>query len=133
MELSEAEYQAGSGFDALMHSLVGIAEENGMEIASCAAAVDLRPYGICRGKCIDDEYIFKAFGLRVTGRKDPAQRPACGCVVSKDIGMYDTCLYDCAYCYATSSYEQARINHARHDPHSPSLLGWYDAAPDIES
>jgi DNA repair photolyase len=48
-------------------------------------------------------------------------------VVSRDIGMYDSCLHGCAYCYATTSFERARRNHAAHDPRSPSLLGWIDA------
>lgn len=33
--------------------------------------------------------------------KDKGQREVCGCIVSKDIGMYDTCMHFCAYCYAT--------------------------------
>jgi hypothetical protein len=127
MELAEVEYCPGGQLDALMRAMAGIAAENGMEIASCAATMDLRPYGISPSKCIDDEHILKTFGVRVTGKKDPSQRPACGCVVSKDIGMYDSCLYGCIYCYATKSLEQARKNHTQHDPHSPSLLGWHDA------
>ncbi len=29
--------------------------------------------------------------------KDTRQREACGCMVSKNIGMYDTCSHFCAY------------------------------------
>jgi len=43
--------------------------------------------------------------------------------------MYDSCLFGCQYCYATSSFEEAKDNHASHDPKSPSLIGWYDASP----
>ena len=42
--------------------------------------------------------------------------------------MYDSCLFGCRYCYATSSFERARVNHAEHRPDSPSLLGWYDCS-----
>jgi hypothetical protein len=124
IELLDCEGQA---FDDLMHALVRISSENGMEIVSCAEKIDLQPYGIRPGKCVDDEYIAKVFGINVTDKKDPSQRKACGCVVSKDIGMYDSCLYGCPYCYATSSFEQAQANYAAHDPSSPSLIGWYDA------
>lgn len=115
---------------ALVPALAQIAHDNGMEIVSCAEEIDLRPYGVRPGKCVDDEYIARTFGIQVTNKKDAAQREECGCVVSKDIGMYDTCLFGCQYCYATSSFERARVNHDReHDPRSPSLLGWHEAAP----
>lgn len=93
-----------------------------MDIYSCAQERDLTPYGIPSGKCIDDQYMARVLGIRVTARKDPSQRKACGCVVSKDIGMYDTCLFGCKYCYATSSLERARARYAGHDPHYPSLV-----------
>ena len=83
----------GEAFDDLMHALVHTANENGLEIVSCAEEIDLLPYGVRPGKCVDDEYIAKTFEINVTSKKDPSQREACGCVVSKDIGMYDSCLY----------------------------------------
>lgn len=107
----------------LIASLRSIAHTNGMEIASCAEEVDLAPYGVGPGKCIDDQYIKQVFGIDAPRRKDPSQRQACGCVVSRDIGMYDSCLSGCSYCYATTDFARARANHARHDPFSPSLLG----------
>jgi len=112
----------------LMRTLVETATANDIEITSCAEQIDLRPYGVRPGKCVDDEYIKRVFGLDVTHDKDPSQRPACGCVVSRDIGMYDSCLFGCAYCYATSNLERASANHAQHHPDSPSLIGWHEAS-----
>jgi hypothetical protein len=128
-ELIDYDGSPSERFDELMRALVRAATDSGMEIVSCAEDVDLRPFGVRPGKCVDDEYISRVFGITVTSTKDPAQRQACGCVVSKDIGMYDTCLYGCRYCYATSSFERARENHGNHDPSSPSLMGWYEAEP----
>jgi hypothetical protein len=122
----------GKPFGDLMHALVHTADENDMEIVSCAEEIDLQPYGVRPGKCVDDEYIAKTFGINVTSKKDPSQREACNCVVSKDIGMYNSCLYGCQYCYATSSFERAKINYGKHNPNSPSLIGWYDAEPKAE-
>ena len=102
-----------------------------MEIYSCAEEIDLRGMGVLPGKCIDDAYIYKTFGLTVNEKKDPSQRKECGCVVSKDIGMYDSCLFGCQYCYATRSFDLAHRNHQQHDPQSPSLLGWFE--PNIEA
>ncbi len=106
--------------------LASIAASHQMEIVSCAEDLDLAPFGIRPGKCVDDAYIFKTFGIRVGAQKDPNQRKLCGCVVSRDIGMYDSCLFGCQYCYATSSFETAKSNHASHRPDSPSLIGWYE-------
>jgi hypothetical protein len=112
-------------FARLLRSMAEIAQANGMAIQSCAEKRDLSPYGVLPGKCIDDEYIYKVFGVRVAGRKDPGQREACGCVSSRDIGMYDSCLFGCPYCYATSDFALSRVNLAEHDPQSPSMLGWH--------
>ncbi len=113
-----------SDFEALMRSLARTAAHCGMEIASCAEELDLAVFGIHPGKCIDDGYLRAVFGLELGGAKDPGQRRACGCVVSRDIGMYDSCLFGCSYCYATGSFARARKNYEQHDPHSPALLGW---------
>ncbi len=72
----------------------------GLEVISCAEEADLERFGIKHGKCIDDELIGKIWGIAVSKRKDPAQRKHCGCVVSKDIGVNNTCLFGCKYCYA---------------------------------
>lgn len=106
----------------LAGDLAKIANREGMEIASCAETLDLRPFGVRPGKCIDDDLLQNVFGLEVSHAKDPSQRAACGCVVSKDIGMYDCCQFGCRYCYATSSFERARANHQRHDPLREALL-----------
>ncbi|MGE5594022.1 MAG: DUF1848 domain-containing protein [Betaproteobacteria bacterium] len=84
----------------LLASMARTARESGMEITSCAEEKSLESLGIKRGKCIDDEYIARVFGIRVPCRKDPGQRAACGCVVSRDIGVYGTCRHGCVYCYA---------------------------------
>ena len=110
----------------LMSDVARVARANGMDIVSCAEEMDLRPFGIRPGKCIDDQVIASALGVDVSKKKDPTQRGACGCVVSRDIGMYDSCIYGCVYCYATKSFAQARVHLEEHDPDSPSLLGWHN-------
>jgi Domain of unknown function (DUF1848) len=114
---------AGNELNNLMKSLSISAHENGMEIQTCAEKPGLSLHGIPPGKCIDDELIQRIFGLDVTRRKDPSQRSACGCVASRDIGMYDTCLFGCVYCYATTRVALARERHLNSDISSPSLTG----------
>ena len=96
-----------AAFAELMCDLARIADANGMEIQSCAETLDLQPHGIQPGKCIDDELLKRLFGVDVAAVKDPSQRTHCGCVVSKDIGMYNSCVFGCQYCYATASFATA--------------------------
>jgi hypothetical protein len=106
---------------AFLRTLAGIAAGAGLEIQSCAEDASWGEAGILPGKCVDDRLIEALFGREVTHRKDPHQRPRCGCVVSKDIGAYDTCPLGCVYCYATRDIGAARAFRLRHDPGAASL------------
>lgn len=104
------------------------AKRSKMEAFSCAEVLDLKPFGLMPGKCIDDSYIKEVFGINVTSEKDKSQRLECGCVRSKDIGAYDTCLHGCLYCYA-GTLSAAQKNKLNHFPDSPSIIGHYEAEP----
>ena len=56
------------------------------------------------------------YAIKHKDNRDKGQRSACGCMVSKDIGEYNTCPHLCEYCYANASkevavrnYEQAKL------------------------
>ncbi len=107
---------------ALLGAISQIAAENRMQLFSCAMEQDFSPFGITPSRCIDSRLISTLFDIRPTAAKDPCQRKECGCAASRDIGIYDTCLFGCTYCYATSSFQRAMENHSRHDPQNPSLI-----------
>ena len=46
--------------------------------------------------------------------RDKGQRLFCGCIVSKDVGEYNTCPHLCEYCYANASKEIALQNWKHH-------------------
>ena len=91
-------------------------------VFSCAENIDLIPFGITPGKCVDGELIARLFGIQVKAGKDRSQRRECGCLQSKDIGFYDSCLHGCAYCYAGTLQSGLR-NRLKHEVDSPMLIG----------
>jgi len=105
------------------------------ELATCAEQIPLEKYGIIHNKCVDDDLMIKLFshdkalmdflGVKITpadmfnskpsiikarDNKDKGQRQYCGCIISKDIGEYNTCPHLCEYCYANASKNTALTN-----------------------
>jgi DNA repair photolyase len=105
----------------LAKQLAEIARQTNLEIVSCAEEINLLPSGIKPGKCIDPELIGRIFGLEMASVKDPNQRKACGCAISRDIGIYDTCLFGCQYCYANHTFGRSFENYRAHRPDSMVL------------
>lgn len=108
-----------------------IADENHMEIGSCAEKIDLGECGIVHNSCIDKELIEKIIGCRLKAKKDKNQRTECGCIESVEIGAYNTCKNGCVYCYANYSPKSVETNSAKHDPMSPLLCGHIEAEDKI--
>ncbi len=52
--------------------------------------------------------------------RDKGQRQFCGCIVSKDIGEYNTCPHLCEYCYANDSKKLAIANWKQHSANKNS-------------
>ena len=89
-------------------ALAKVASEAGIKIEACAEPIDLTPYGVARGCCVNAGLLADiakkggAPAARLASiKKDRNQRPACGCSASVDIGAYGTCPGGCIYCYAT--------------------------------
>ncbi len=117
----EAEYS--TEMVILLKDMADIARKQGMEIYTCAEARDYSEFGIPPGRCIDEELLRKIWVLHLKYKKDPSQREFCLCMVSKDIGMNDTCIHGCPYCYSTRNYALAERRYKEHDPSSPALWG----------
>jgi len=50
-------------------------------------------------------------------------RKECACLLTADIGAYNTCGHLCKYCYANYSEELVKENLKKHDKNSPLLIG----------
>lgn len=108
---------------SLLKDISAIARRRNIEIFSCAEDIDFSNLGIQPGMCIDADLVKKIWGISVCTTKDPTQRKHCRCVVSKDIGMNDTCMHGCRYCYSTRNNALAERRHSEHDPNSPAIWG----------
>ncbi len=120
-----------------------------ISLATCGENIDLYKYGIEHNRCIDGELIERLFPddkelvyyvrtgkfpqpdlfgsildipLSRKDLKDKGQRKVCGCMVSKDIGMYNTCRHFCVYCYANTSKAVVLKNKDRHNEKSESII-----------
>lgn len=58
------------------------------------------------------------YAIKRKNNRDKGQRQFCGCIVSKDVGQYNTCPHLCEYCYANNSKEVAIANWKRHKSNS---------------
>lgn len=104
--------------------LVKLNEQFGFELATCGEMIDLTSLDISHNRCIDpllmarlfkhDERLMEwlgfsdMFGPPDSFPKDQGQRSTCGCILSKDIGAYDTCGHGCLYCYANTTPDMGR-------------------------
>lgn len=101
------------------------ARDCGLILNTCTVKVDLTRLGIESGLCIDNRLVERITGYPIAAGKDKNQRDICRCVESIDIGMYESCLNGCIYCYAIKGNSRTvQRNLSNHDKDSPLLIGY---------
>ncbi|MEW6405730.1 MAG: DUF1848 domain-containing protein [Chloroflexota bacterium] len=105
---------------ALVCQLRDIAAARDITLYSCCADA-LTGEGIQRAHCIDRDIVAKLRPELDLHLKPSPTRRDCGCVEATDIGAFDTCIFGCAYCYATNSRQIAMGRLREHDPEDTIL------------
>ena len=93
----------------------------GFALSTCCESVDLSQWGISHGRCVDAGRLAAISGIPLRHLPDRGQRPGCGCCESVDVGVYDSCLNGCRYCYAGGGGQSALRRYERYDEYSPLL------------
>ena len=99
--------------------LSACAESYGMELRICSNP----EFDMPKSQCASVE-IFSAYGKDVVEDLRPGpSRKGCQCLRTVDIGMDNTCISGCKYCYVVTSQETALRNFNNHDPEAVMLRG----------
>ena len=101
-----------------------IAKKYNMELRLCSKEKWLKEYDIDVNGCMRLEDYERSIGknLIIKKRMD-ARKNYCSCLISNDIGMYNTCPHLCKYCYANGDKKIIIDNYMMHNPNSPLLIG----------
>lgn len=115
----------------LAGEMAQIASKYNLVIETCAEQINLQEVGIQHGSCIDQRLIEKITGCKLIGQKDKNQRENCGCMESVEVGVYNTCLNGCKYCYANFNDDKVKENVKLYNESAPLLCGNIDLADKV--
>lgn len=111
--------------DEFAANISRIGAAHGISVETCSEAADLDHCGIRRGSCIDARLLSNIIGRDIASVKDKNQRDTCLCTAAVDVGMYNTCRFNCQYCYAVQSENAVAKTLQNHIIDSPSLIYKY--------
>ena len=97
---------------ALLADLAKIAGDHGMALTVCSQS-DLTMAPIAAARCVDAGRLARIAGRPIAARTK-GKRPGCLCAESRDIGVYDSCVHGCTYCYAVRAPTVAVAKCAAH-------------------
>jgi len=104
----------------LANSLAEVAQKYEIELFSCCNDFLLNNK-IKKARCIDANLLQKCFGIGASTYSLSPSRKECGCYESIDLGLYDTCLHGCLYCYANNREGRIKKNYELYEPGYPAL------------
>ena len=105
----------------LANKLADIAKLYGIAMFSCCGDF-LKGDKIQKATCVDGAVIEKLFFDNGFKFKIGNLREGCGCAESRDIGVNDTCINGCIYCYANKNKDIAKQAYESHDPEASIIF-----------
>ncbi|MGN1181429.1 MAG: DUF1848 domain-containing protein [Faecalibacillus sp.] len=103
---------------------VKIAKKYDIEIYTCHENKILKEAGANTTGCLSLAILEKAAGFSFNiPLHQQNTRTGCSCLLNHDIGVYNSCLHGCLYCYANDNRKTVIQNYRHHDCLSPFLIG----------
>lgn len=99
------------------------ASRHGMKVHVCMENASLSRFGVDTSGCFTQQLLERATHVTLNPPFMQRARPGCACLLSADIGAYNTCGHFCRYCYANYDKETVMRNMSLHDANSPLLIG----------
>ena len=111
-----------SDYEQIGKSFYKSAKENGMTVQTCFEENNLTEYGFIKNDCISSNLAYKLTGKTYKKWKARAGNK-CNCMAMTDIGVYNSCMHFCKYCYANYDERKVLNNMDNHNPNSSLLIG----------
>ena len=109
--------------DFLCRAFLQIGQKYGISIKTCAEDSRFASFGVDVTGCMTKDIFEKALNQKLQIPKFKQNRKECACLLTADIGAYNTCGHFCRYCYANNNKRLVKQNISLHDPFSPFLTG----------
>lgn len=106
----------------LLLNMLGVCKRYNLKMQTCGNGLQFKDLeGIEVTGCLD-EHTLNLIGIYPKS-KNKATDWGCLCYPNTCIGVYNTCLHKCKYCYASADFDKCDENFKLHDPKSPLLIG----------
>lgn len=107
----------------LLEAIGEISQKYDLYTQTCATNENYKKYNIHQAGCTTVEILEQAHNVVYKNIKAQGIRKNCHCIVSRDIGAYNSCLNECKYCYANKKPDIPKRVSRLHDEKLPLLLG----------
>ena len=109
--------------EIICKEFVKIGKRYNINVKTCGESPSLAEFGADVSGCMTKEVFEKAAGCRLDIPKMRQNRKECACILTADIGEYNTCSHFCKYCYANYDRQSVIRNNKFHDKNSAFLIG----------